>query len=693
MCGIIGIFNHKDAKKLAKKGLSKILYRGKDSNGLFSSENCCIGHCLHSVVNFVEQPFKGKGVLIVNCELYNWEELNDKYKFKARNDSELLFMLLEKKGVSKIKEILDELDGVYSFCYWIDDKVYVARDIIGVKPLWFSKYEHLGFASEKKALKEIGMFDAEELNPRKILVYDVKKNKVEFIERDFLKITPELKCKYEKIKKELTGLVVNSISKRIPDQKFGILFSGGIDSGLIAHACKELGVDFTCYTAALKEKGMGEAEDMVYAKKVADKLGFRLKTKTISLKETEKYLKKVVPLIEDSNVVKVGVGLTFYVACEMAKKDGIKVIFSGLGSEELFAGYERHRKSDLINKECLSGVIKIYERDLYRDDVIAMANNLELRLPFLDKKLTSYALKIPAKYKIKDGLTKVVLRDVAVGLGYDKEFASRRKKAAQYGSKFDRAIAKLAKRKGFNLKSEYLRTFYPEVNLKLGVLFSSGKDSCYAMHVMKRQNYEISCLITLKSKNKDSYMFHTPAIELAEVQAKAMELPIIEQETAGVKEKELADLKKALAAAKKEHKIEGVVTGALFSKYQRERIEKVADSLGLKIFSPLWHMDQETELKSLVREGFDVIISSIAGYGMETKDIGKRIDDKMISKLRRLKDKIGFNVAGEGGEFESFVLDGPMFKKRLEIVDSQRAIENECTGRMLIKKIKLVDKK
>jgi len=283
MCGIIGIFNHEEAKELAERALSKILYRGKDSKGFFSSEKNCIAHCLHSVVNFVEQPFKGKGTMIVNCEIYNWKEINEKFSFNARNDAETLFLLIEKKGMTK--ETLEEIDGVYSFCYWIDEKVYLARDILGEKPLWFSRYEHFAFASEKKALKEIGMYDCEELNPRKIAVYDLKNNKLEFIEREFFKITPENKKSYEQIKKETAGLLINSISKRIPDKKFGILFSGGIDSSIIALICKQLGVEFTCYTAALEEEGMQEAEDLTYARKVAQKYGFELKTKTLKLKE------------------------------------------------------------------------------------------------------------------------------------------------------------------------------------------------------------------------------------------------------------------------------------------------------------------------------------------------------------------------------------------------------------------------
>jgi len=428
----------------------------------------------------------------------------------------------------------------------------------------------------------------------------------------------------------------------------------------------------------------------------------------IKLEEVEALLKKIVPLIEDSNVVKVGVALTFYGACEMAAKDGIKVLFSGLGSEEIFAGYERHKKSTDINKECLSGLIKIYERDLYRDDIITMSHAIELRLPFLDTKLVSYALKIPERYKIEgekgkdneksegnDQSNKIILRDIAKELGVPSEFCERKKKAAQYGSNFDRAIEKLAKQKGFTYKSEYLNTFLDKNGgkiLRLGVLFSSGKDSHYAMHIMQKQNYEVACLITLKSKNKDSYMFHTPNIDLAKLQAECLEIPLIEQETSGEKEKELKELEKALKTSKERYNIEGVVTGAIFSNYQRERVEKVCDKLGLKIFSPLWHMDQEHELRQLVKLGYEVIIGSIAADGLTKQWLGRKIDDKAINELIKLNNKCKINVAGEGGEYESLVLDMPIYKKKIKITDSETIMDNECTGRFVVKKAEIISK-
>lgn len=690
MCGIIGLFNVENSAYKASEGLAIMLDRGKDGSGLVSDKNGVLGHSLHSVVGKLKQPFVCDGRFISNCEIYNWKQLSEKYNIEARNDSELVFKLIERKGVDNLKEILNELDGDFAFAYWLKDKVYLARDLVGVKPIWFSyKDSKLAFCSERKILVSLGFSNIYELNPRHILIYDVKTGKIKYDEINFFDVKPELKEDYNILKNKLKGLLISSVAKRIPDQKFGILFSGGVDSSLIALICRELGVDFKCYVGAVN--GFSEAEDLRYARKAAKLLDVPLVESVVEFKNVEKYLSGVLPLIESNNVIKVGVALTFFAACEKAKKDGIRVILSGLGSEDLFAGYERHIKATDVNKDCYSGLLKIYERDLYRDDVVTMANNLELRVPFLDKKLVDFALKIPADLKYDGVFKKKILRECAAELGLAKEIAFRKRRAAQYGSNFDKAIGKLAKKNGEN-KSSYLFRFYQPTDVKLGVLFSSGKDSAYAMHVMAKQNYKISCLISLESSNKDSYMFHTPNVSLVKEQAKCLGLPIILQETSGEKEKELEDLEKAIKKAINKFGIEGVVTGAVYSNYQRERIEKICDKLGLKIFSPLWHYDQERLLREILKSGFKVIISSIACDGLNSNWLGRELDEKAVDELVKLNKKIRINVAGEGGEYESLVLDCPMFSSRIEIVEGVKVIENEFTGRFDVKKVKLVKK-
>lgn len=228
--------------------------------------------------------------------------------------------------------------------------------------------------------------------------------------------------------------------------------------------------------------------------------------------------------------------------------------------------------------------------------------------------------------------------------------------------------------------------------MKLGVLFSSGKDSSYALYLMQKQGHEIRCLITLVSKNPESYMFHTANISMAKMQSDAMGIPIIEKETMGEKEKELEDLKKALEEAKERYAIEGVVTGALFSEYQKSRIEKVCENLGLKVFSPLWHKNPEEELKELVGEGFDVVITVVAAEGLDKSWLGKKIDDQMIKDLKVLNKKYGINIIFEGGEAESLVLDAPMFKKKIKIIDSEIIEEDKNAAKLVIKRAELVKK-
>jgi asparagine synthase (glutamine-hydrolysing) len=203
--------------------------------------------------------------------------------------------------------------------------------------------------------------------------------------------------------------------------------------------------------------------------------------------------------------------------------------------------------------------------------------------------------------------------------------------------------------------------------MKLGVLFSGGKDSTYAAYLMSKK-HEISCLITVYSENEYSYMFHTPAITKVKMQASAMEVPLVEVKTKGVKEDELKDLEKVILIAKKKYRIEGIVTGAVASVYQASRIQKICDKLKLKVFNPLWHKNQVELLNELIKNKFEVVIVGVAAEGLDGRWLGRKIDKKFISDIEVLNKKVGLNVAGEGGEFESLVLNCPLFKKKLEII-------------------------
>ena len=208
----------------------------------------------------------------------------------------------------------------------------------------------------------------------------------------------------------------------------------------------------------------------------------------------------------------------------------------------------------------------------------------------------------------------------------------------------------------------------------LAVLFSGGKDSVFTLYYYLEQGWDVKCLVSLKSSNKDSWMFHTPAIDMVKLQSEALGIPLILHETRGEKERELEDLKDALEKAKKKFKITGVAVGALLSDYQQERVNRICHSLGLKCFAPLWHKSQEQLLREIISLGFDVRIVATASQGLDESVLGGKIDVQMLEKFLELHKKFGFHVSGEGGEYESLVLDAPMFKNRIGLLETKKSV-------------------
>lgn len=226
--------------------------------------------------------------------------------------------------------------------------------------------------------------------------------------------------------------------------------------------------------------------------------------------------------------------------------------------------------------------------------------------------------------------------------------------------------------------------------MKLGVLFSGGKDSVFACSRAMEDN-QVACLITLVSENPDSYMFHTPNIRSTELQAGALGLPRLVWSTQGRKEEELQDLALAIAAARDRYAIQGVVTGAIESVYQAARVQRICRDLGLWCFCPLWQTNQVDYLRLLLRKGYFIIISGVYAYPFDASWLGAAITEERVSKLQLLQEKYKINPSGEGGEIETFVLDGPIFHRRIEI-QKARAIYANYRGHFVIDEMRLVDK-
>jgi len=226
--------------------------------------------------------------------------------------------------------------------------------------------------------------------------------------------------------------------------------------------------------------------------------------------------------------------------------------------------------------------------------------------------------------------------------------------------------------------------------MRLAALFSGGKDSTLAL-LKTMEKEEVVCLISIVSKNKESYMFHTPNIGITRLQAKAIGLPLVQKLTEGAKEKELKDLKQAIRGAEERFNIEGVVTGAVESVYQAERIQKICHQLNLWCFNPLWKKDQQELLEEIISKGFKVIISGVFAYPLDKLWLGKKIDSELIGKLLALREEYGINPSGEGDEIETTVLDAPLFKKRVEILDFAIQCHGN-SGVFQIRKARLTEK-
>ncbi len=192
--------------------------------------------------------------------------------------------------------------------------------------------------------------------------------------------------------------------------------------------------------------------------------------------------------------------------------------------------------------------------------------------------------------------------------------------------------------------------------MRLACLFSGGKDSTYAAHLMEQSGHEVVCLVTILPSDPHSMVFHTLNLEHLPVMAQAMGLDLVAVPSSG---EEASDLE-ALAAALSALEVEGVVTGAIASDYQWDRINGVCDLLGLKVFSPLWRKDQLTLLKDMLLAGMRVMIVGVYSDGLGCEWLGRVLDGRALDELTSIAERKGMNVSGEGGEYETLVLDSPM---------------------------------
>ncbi|MFP4523283.1 MAG: asparagine synthase C-terminal domain-containing protein [Candidatus Nanoarchaeia archaeon] len=269
-------------------------------------------------------------------------------------------------------------------------------------------------------------------------------------------------------KKDLIDALANKIEETIvrlakQAQKKGdlaVLFSGGVDSTLIAFVLQKNAIPFKAITVGFYDINQRVPEDIESSREIAKHLAFDWQEQLYNFNEVESLLVDTIYCMGDdlANAVNVGVGSVEIAGITALQKTHpcSTQFFSGLGSEELFAGYQRHKEASNKHDECWRGLDFMFTRDLLRDKAIEKAYNVSFIVPFLDEEVVTLAMSIPDSYKITDKGMKMILREAAVKIGLPKEFSFRKKRAAQYGARTDQALFKIAKRNGFSYKKDYI---------------------------------------------------------------------------------------------------------------------------------------------------------------------------------------------------------------------------------------------
>jgi predicted ATP pyrophosphatase (TIGR00289 family) len=217
--------------------------------------------------------------------------------------------------------------------------------------------------------------------------------------------------------------------------------------------------------------------------------------------------------------------------------------------------------------------------------------------------------------------------------------------------------------------------------MRVAVLATGGKDSTLALYRVLRLGYDVKCLVSMIPLREDSWMFHYPNIHLMDLFAEAVGIPLVRGETSGAKEVEVEDLKRVVAGLD----VDGIVSGAIASNYQRARIEELCKQLRLKCLTPLWHESPISILREILDLKFEVIITGVYAYGFSKEWLGRKLDMKTFEALIELNKRFGVSIVGEGGEYETLVLDAPFFKKRLKIVEAEKVWKGQG-GYLLVKK-------
>jgi asparagine synthase (glutamine-hydrolysing) len=507
MCGIVGILSKtgENVVPLAESMLSCIACRGPDGAAITSGEqtvqtdsvsdlrkhpmsdsSTALGHVRLAIVGGTcgQQPFRscdGRFIVEHNGEIYNYKKLRNRlessHRLVSQTDSEVIAHIFEDNYAKTrdlqdaIKKTVSELDGVYAIVIRDEEtgEIALVRDVMGVRQLYYGQNSQLvAFASERKALWKIGLKEPTlRIHPGSVLIIMPDGS---FGEQQKVIKNPvsNQKIRYKTLSSAIEAYkraLVSSMRKRTQDfDRIGIIFSGGIDSVIIAWLAKKMVREVICYTG-----GVEGSSDIAFARKIAKRLNLKLRVNELTHNEVEEMIPEVINTIEHTNAGQVEVAIPVYAAVKLAHEDGIKVMFSGQAADELFGGYSWY--STIVRdgggyaglRHYMNEDIQLlYKETLEREDKITMAHSIEMREPFLDLKLIRLSMKIDLRLNVKgvsDAFGKHVHRKLAQELGIPRDIAYRSKEAAQHGSGIHQVIDLIARKHGFDestISAKYL---------------------------------------------------------------------------------------------------------------------------------------------------------------------------------------------------------------------------------------------
>ncbi|UCC33011.1 MAG: asparagine synthetase B [Candidatus Bathyarchaeota archaeon] len=384
------------------------------------------------------------------------------------SDVDAILGMLGSNPRKNARSIIKRFDGSYTFAITCQDMVIAGRDVLGIAPLYYGENETTAaIASERKALWLIGIEAAKSFPPGTLAVINCRGFRFKPIRTlaqpspNPMYMKPAARC--------LQTLLIESMRRRLSDTKrAAVAFSGGLDSSIVAVLAKLCTVEVQLITVGLK--GQRELE---HAKAAAKVLEIPLHLQTYTLDDVEKTLPKVLWLIEEPDVMKAEIAIPLFWTAEIAAKLDFRILLAGQGADELFGGYQRYLKDyaagiEVICDSMYHDIIMCHEKNFQRDNQVCSFHKVELRLPFADREVASFALGLPPRLKIEsseDLLRKRVLRLTAENLGQPQSIAGRPKKAIQYATGVNKALRRLARVEGSTLREyveRYLQEVYPE---------------------------------------------------------------------------------------------------------------------------------------------------------------------------------------------------------------------------------------